>query len=219
MKDEEVLNSNLQPIGTHDPPQVRSPYELLVDQNKKLGKFATDTFRGMKSALNHEIQLPSKERLLSSLALTPHTAAQSDHVKISALKQMVRKSHEVLATARGVFPMTLFPDKITLDRTKVTIVKRDFFWTSNVVSIRIEDVLNVTCGTGPLFGSITVSSRVMNSIDHYEVNFLWRNEAIYLKSIIQGYVIAKHNKIDTANLSRQEMLETLSELGRDSDTR
>jgi len=219
MKDEEVLNSNLQPIGTPDPPQSRSPYELLVAQNKKLGKFATSTFHGVKNALNYEIQLPSKERLLSSLALAPHVASHPDVARISALKQMVRKSHEVLATARGVFPMTLFPDKITLDRTKVTIVKRDFFWTSHVVSIRIEDVLNVTCGTGPLFGSITVSSRVMNSIDHYEVNYLWRNDAIYLKSLIQGYVIAKHNNIETTDLPRRQMIETLSELGRDSDTR
>ncbi|HMH69887.1 MAG TPA: hypothetical protein VK502_00660, partial [Candidatus Saccharimonadales bacterium] len=82
--------------------------------------------------------------------------------------------------------------------------------------IRIEDVLNVGCGVGPLFGSITISSRVMNSVDHFEINFLWRNEAMYLKDIIQGYMIAKHNKIDTSQLAKDEMIETLTELGHDS---
>ena len=31
-----------------------------------------------------------------------------------------------------VFPITLFPDTVTVDRTKVTITK-DFFWSSDVI--------------------------------------------------------------------------------------
>jgi hypothetical protein len=34
--------------------------------------------------------------------------------------------------------------------------------------------------------------------------------------MIQGYVIAQHNKIDTAHLSRKELIDTLIELGHDS---
>jgi hypothetical protein len=134
------------------------------------------------------------------------------------LRKIVRKSHQLLASAQTVIlPINLFPDSVTVDRTKVTITNRTFFWSSSVISIRIEDVLNVTCSTGPIFGSLTVSSRVMNSTDHYEINYLWRKDALYLKQLIQGYVIAQHNQIDTSHLNRRELIRTLLELGSDSD--
>ena len=134
------------------------------------------------------------------------------------LQSIVQKSHQVLAGARSVMlPVNLFPDSVIVDRTKVTITKRDFFWTANVISIRIEDVLNVASNTGPFFGSLTISSRVMNSTDHYEISYFWRKDAIYLKQLIQGYVIAQHNRIETSHLGRDELVQTLLELGQDSD--
>ncbi|HRJ06400.1 MAG TPA: hypothetical protein PK096_02745 [Candidatus Saccharibacteria bacterium] len=133
------------------------------------------------------------------------------------LHKIVQKSHQILAGAQTVIlPVNLFPDSVIVDRTKVTITKRTFFWTASVISIRIEDVLNVTCSTGPIFGSLTISSRVMNSTDHYEIDYFWRKDALYLKQIIQGYVIAQHNQIETSHLDRKELIETLLELGRDS---
>ena len=134
------------------------------------------------------------------------------------LRKIVRKSHQLLASAQTVIlPMNLFPDSVTIDRTKVTVTKRSFFWTSSVISIRIEDVLNVGCSTGPIFGSLIISSRVMNSTDHYEIDYFWRKDAIYLKQLIQGYVIAQHNQIETSHLNRRDLVKTLVELGNDSD--
>jgi hypothetical protein len=134
------------------------------------------------------------------------------------LRKIVKKSHQLLARYQTVIlPMNLFPDSVTVDRTKVTITKRAFFWTSSVISIRIEDVLNVACSTGPIFGSLIISSRVMNSTDHYEIDYFWRKDALYLKQLIQGYVIAQHNQIATSNLNRDDLVKTLLDLGNDSD--
>lgn len=134
-----------------------------------------------------------------------------------SLRRIVQKSHQILAGAQTVIlPMNLFPDSVVIDRTKVTITKRTFFWTASVISIRIEDVLNVACSTGPIFGSLIISSRVMNSTDHYEIDYFWRKDAMYLKQIIQGYVIAQHNRIETSHLDRKELVNTLLELGSDS---
>ncbi|MES2876156.1 MAG: hypothetical protein V4678_01670 [Patescibacteria group bacterium] len=134
------------------------------------------------------------------------------------LRKIVRKSHQLLASAQTVIlPINLFPDSVTVDRTKVTITKRTFFWSSSVISIRIEDVLNIACSTGPIFGSLTVSSRVMNSTDHYEIDYFWRKDALYLKQLIQGYVIAQHNQIETSHLNRADLIQTLLDLGSDSD--
>ena len=136
--------------------------------------------------------------------------------KFEDLKKKVKRSHEVLYSATTIFPLTLFPDTVTIDRTKATIHRRNFFFVSNVLSIRIQDILNVSCGVGPLFGSLTITSRVISSEDHFTINFFWRHDAVQLKHILQGYVIALQNKFECNHLGRGELLEMLGELGHDS---
>ena len=133
------------------------------------------------------------------------------------LRKIIEQSHEILASANTVFPVTLFPDTVFVDRTKVTIIRRDFFWSSDTMSIRIEDVLNVSATLGPLFGSLTIASRVMSTIDHFQINHFWRGDAVHLKHIIQGYVIAQHNKMDITHLPKDELIKTLVEIGHDTN--
>lgn len=209
MKDEELVEPVHQPITNP------TTYELLVRQSKKMGRVATKAFHELRHILHHEIPMPSRDQLLTGLSLVPRLRATKKNEEISALKKLVRRSHEVLVSAHTVFPLTLFPHSIVMDRTKITITKRNFFWSSSVVSVRAEDILNVSCDVGPLFGSVTVASRVMNSIDHFEVNYLWRQDATYLKHIIQGYVFALQNSVDMSQLSRKQLLEMLAELGHD----
>src|SRR5687767_11541947 len=75
------------------------------------------------------------------------------------LNEIVGGAQEILVRAKTVFPLTIFPDTLTLDRTKVTITHREFFRVAEVMSIRIEDILNVTAHVGPLFGSIKIATR------------------------------------------------------------
>lgn len=149
---------------------------------------------------------------------TDSTSSEKSTHRSPELKKVVRQSNDVLATATTVFPFDFFPDSISVDRTKVTIKKRTFFWSEEVMSIRIEDVLNVSTSIGPFFGSLTIASRVMSTEDHFTTNFLWRNDAVHLKHIIQGYVIARHNGIDTRHLSARNLIKTLKELGHDANS-
>lgn len=182
----------------------------------------------MRSFLSQEIAISPTERIfrdtvpkliLSQPVITPKAQLEAQKIgkKEESLKKIVTQSHEILMSANTVFPITLFPDTVTVDRTKVTITRRDFFWSSDVLSIRIEDVLNVQVSVGPLFGSLTIASRVMSTVDHFQIRHLWRSDAIRLKHIIQGYVIAQHNKIDTSHLDKKELIETIVELGTDSN--
>ena len=202
-------------------------YEFLIKLSRRLGGVATRSslLRDVRSFMSQEITYSTLERFLPvskrSSTKPPSTKNASNKQtakEASDLKQIVSRSHEILASANTVFPLTLFPDTVTLDRTKVTITKRDFFWSSDVLSIRIEDVLNVSVSFGPLFGSLTIASRVMSTVDHFRIDHFWRHDAIRLKHIIQGYVIAQHNEIDTAHLAKNELTETLMELGHDSNT-
>ena len=238
MHDDEIANRD---EPEHKQISVSSKsYGFLLIVSKRLGAVATKSFVDVRDFLNQDVLLPSTSNFISNMPkLTlrhdgDHSrdgdkegsragriqAAKDAKGKVDStqrLKDIVKQSHEVLTSANTVFPIAMFPDTVLVDRTKVTITRRNFFWSQDVMSIRIEDVLNVSASVGPLFGSLTIVSRVMSTVDHFEINYFWRSDAAHLKHVIQGYVIAQHNKIDTAHLSKEELVNTLEELGHDSN--
>jgi hypothetical protein len=129
------------------------------------------------------------------------------------LREAIIGSSQVLATATTIVP--LFPDTLTVDRAKVTVTKRQFFSTAEVMSMRIEDILNVTASVVPFFGSVKIVSRVMNEEKPYVIGPFWRDDAIRLKRVLQGYVIALQRKIDCSALSAEELAIMLDKLGED----
>ncbi len=139
----------------------------------------------------------------------PATPEQTRH----ELQQAIAGSNEVLATATTV--LTIFSDTITLDRAKLTVTKRTFFSTAEVMSIRIEDILNVTATVGPIFGSVKFVSRVMNTDKPYSINHFWRADALHFKRVTQGYVIAMQRGIDCSALQTKELSDMLDQLGED----
>jgi len=129
------------------------------------------------------------------------------------LVQAIVGAHKPLFTTRTVFPFVLFPDTIVVDRTKLTVTRRSFFWTAEVMSIRIEDILNVTADVGPLFGSVKIATRFFSKEKPYVVNYLWRNDALKIKRIVQGCIIATKNGIDYSTLESEQLAVLLDELG------
>lgn len=230
---DQVHSHNKRQPSSNAMPRLPHSYNFLIRLSRKLGVVAarSSIARDVHAFLNKEIAISPTERvfrdkvpklILSKPERVGEASEKPSNARASGqkekdLKKIVAQSHEILMSANTVFPITLFPDTVTVDRTKVTITRRDFFWSSDVLSIRIEDVLNVQVAVGPLFGSLTIASRVMSTVDHFQIRHLWRNDAIRLKHIIQGYVIAQHNKIDTSHLSKKELIETLVELGTDSN--
>jgi hypothetical protein len=131
------------------------------------------------------------------------------------LQQAIHDSHEIIVSADTVFPFTLFRDTVTIDRAKLTIIQRSFFNVAKVMSIRIEDILNVTANVGPLFGSLHIVSRVLNSDKPFDINFLWRADALKMKRIMQGHIIAMQKEIDVSSLDTPELANMLERLGED----
>lgn len=125
------------------------------------------------------------------------------------------QAQEVLHEADTVFPFILFPDTISVDRVKVTVTKRQFFFTAQIISIQIEDILNVGANTGPFFGSIKLWTRFFTE-KPLAINYLSRHDAAEIKRILQGYIIARHKKIDTSNVPRGQLKPLLQQLGEDS---
>jgi hypothetical protein len=129
------------------------------------------------------------------------------------LQQAIQSSNDVLFTATTA--LQLFPDTITVDRSKITITRRKFVGTAEVLSFRIEDILNVHATVGPFLGRVMIISRVFSTDTPQMVGKFWRSDAMRLKRIIQGYVIATQNQIDCTALSIEDLVNMLDELGQD----
>jgi hypothetical protein len=121
-------------------------------------------------------------------------------------------SHDVLFRTNTVFPFTLFPDTVVVDREKVTFISRYFFFTAKVTSIPIRDILSVEADIGPFFGSVHTASRYFITVPH-SINWLWRHDAIQLQRLLQGYIIANEQEIDGTSIEIDKLVTMLNDLG------
>lgn len=199
-------------------PTIHTQKRALGNTPRKLGAIvAHATPEKVKKPVKQQQHTPSPEQIADeSIQDKPGVSEKQKLARDHKIEEIIAESNEVLVQAKTVFPFTLFPDTVVVDRLKVTITRNDFFFSREVVSIRLDDLLTVTATTGPLFGSINISSRVLTE-DHFVISNLWRKDVIYLKHIIQGYIIANQNKVDCAHLSKPELLDTLAKLGQDSN--
>lgn len=187
---------------------------LLISNVARLGSVAMKADQFLMHDIPTERVIEGLKHVLPVHEKDLHFTPDQD---LANLKEVIKRSNEVLATAKTVWPMTLFRDDMVVDRSKITITKRNFFFVSEVMSIRLEDILNVKVSLGPFFGSLTIAVRVLSSEDHHTINYFWRKDAVHLKHIVQGYIIAHHNDIECKNQNREELIKTLSELGHDNN--
>jgi hypothetical protein len=150
---------------------------------------------------------------MSPPAQQPQASVSTPFESKQKLREAIRGSGQVLTTVTTA--LTPFPDTLTVDRAKLTLTRRTFFSTAEVMSIRIEDILNVTTTVGPVFGSVKIVSRVMNTEQPYVINHFWRKDAVRFKRITQGYIIALQRGIDCSALHSNELAAMLDKLGED----
>jgi hypothetical protein len=128
------------------------------------------------------------------------------------LKSVVQESSNLLTKAKSMFPFTLFPNVITIDRHKLTIVYKTFFYIEQTVSVPIENIKNIQADIGPLFGSLTITS------DHFinntqQVNYLRRDDTKKIQKLIQGAMVAINENIDISKIDTKQLKNLLCELG------
>lgn len=131
------------------------------------------------------------------------------------LQKVAADAQEVLITAESVFPFVLFPDTIEVDRVKATITRRLFFRVAEVISVQIEDILNVESDVGPFFGSLNIFTRFFAD-KPLQINFLSRKDTQAVKEILQGYIIARSKDIDCSSIEKPKLISLLLQLGRDN---
>lgn len=129
------------------------------------------------------------------------------------LAEVTHEGHDILFKADTVFPFTLFPDTVTLDREKVSFATRYFFRVARITSVPVRDILSVEADIGPFFGSVHTASRYFIT-NPYSINFLWRKDAIKLQRLLQGYIIAHERGIDCSDIRKDQLIALLNEMGK-----
>lgn len=162
-------------------------------------------FRIRRSGGTEEISLPTPQEAEAQEAIEKHTEAKK-------LEEAVEGTHNILAQARSVFPFMLFPDMITVDRQKLTIVYKQFFQAHQTIGVPLENVKNIQADIGPFLGSLTITSdQFINNTQ--TISCLSRHEAKNIQQLVQGIVAAISEGIDIGKIETGQLKELLSKLG------
>jgi hypothetical protein len=132
---------------------------------------------------------------------------------MQALNRAVWDSNEVLVTADTT--SKLHKSTLTLNRAKLFAEKRSTLRTIDDMSVLIEDVLNVSATLGPISGTIKIATKFNTPGTPYSIGPFHRKDALKLKRIIQGYIIALQRKIDLNMVPTNELITHLYEIGED----
>jgi len=138
---------------------------------------------------------------------------QSSDDSRQALNRAIWDSNEILVTAATTSP--LHKSRLTLNRAKLVAEKKTGLGSIDLMSVRIEDVLNVDATIGPLSGFVKIATKFTASNKPYTIGPFRRHDTVKLKRIIQGYVIALERKIDLNMVPTKELIPMLYELGTD----
>jgi hypothetical protein len=131
----------------------------------------------------------------------------------SKLEAVVKKAQNILVKSTAMFPFQLFPDTITIDRQKLTVVHRDFFTTKQTVSVQFSDIKNIQADIGPFFGSLTVTSE--HFINNTQtIKNLPKQEVLKIQQLVQGFIIAHKENVDLSEIGDHKLVELLNQLGR-----
>lgn len=186
-----------------------------------------DVVEALKRAFIHRGFIPGKFHRNSRLNVSSRqvesqeTSQASDEPEPGEIHEklidITEKAQDILFTADTVFPFTLFPDTITLDREKLTIAERFFFRVARVITVPITSMVSADAHVGPFFGSVHMTSKYFIDNTH-TVKYLWRDQAEEIQRLIQGFIIANEKGIDVSDIDKEDLCALLHDLGHGTNT-
>ena len=136
---------------------------------------------------------------------------ESDASKKSVAKLLIKSNRILITISTHKFPLDFFPTTINVEEGRVTIIVREFFFTSQVHSVDIKDISNVFIDMAPFFAELVIVSKTFAE-NEIRVKGLKRDEAIVIRRIIEGLRVFESKQIDTSIYSVKELVAKLEEL-------
>lgn len=117
---------------------------------------------------------------------------------------------------QSFFPFDLFPDEIIVNQTEVSVILKHFFGSDRRYALNLKSISDVMVDSTPFFSTIKIVNKdyIENTV---EVKFLKKDEALKMRKIIQGLIIANTRDIDLTKLTKEQIIEKTEKLGEISD--
>lgn len=128
------------------------------------------------------------------------------------MDQLIEQDAEILYRAAGFFPVDLFPCEVVVYPNKIEVVDTLFFFSKDIKTILISDILEVQIKTSPFFSTVTIVSR-QPMLPEVDIKWLLNRQAIKLRNIIQGLVIASQSQTDVTGMDSQTLKTQTQQLG------
>lgn len=133
--------------------------------------------------------------------------------EIDKLNDLAFVDNRALFVCCSVFPFDLFPDIITVDRNKITISKKYFFFTRSIQSIMIKDLLTIVVRESVLFATLEIVDKLFPQ-ETIHVQYLQKRDTQRLRWLVEGLIVGEKEKIDFTKISNEELVPKLEEIGK-----
>ncbi|MFZ2026673.1 MAG: hypothetical protein WAV30_05285 [Microgenomates group bacterium] len=159
-------------------------------------------------SLKEKVEILVKKEAVQSVKIVEVKKDENKHL----VAGLVKKSNGILTSiSTHRFPFDFFPNTINIEESRVTVITRSFFLSSQIHSVDIRDISNVFINMAPFFAQLVIHSKTFEA-NEVRIRYLWKNQAIYARRIIEGLRIFEQKQIDTSSYSKRELLSKLEEL-------
>jgi hypothetical protein len=133
--------------------------------------------------------------------------------KEGQMQKFAEEESRVLFQAKSIFPFSLFPDKVIIHPTRVDVVIGEFFKSNYTKTFFIEDIGGVEMVTTPFMASLKISGNKMG-LDPIRVRNFKRKDAIKIKEIIDGLMVAYKRQHELKDIKSEEAIPHLRKAGK-----
>jgi hypothetical protein len=190
------------------------------DQRKKPnGVRRTDNQRDgptvMKRIRNNPIRVPPASYLpdISLPNLPEEVRTYIERIrKTEKLSELAHMSNDILFKCQTVFPFDFFPDTIVIDKTKVNIVFKMFFWSETVHSIMLKNIKDIQVDSNVFFATLTIIPDVYVG-QATSVSYLHKSCALEARRIIQGLMLCYREGLDISDLDTRDIKGKIETVG------
>ncbi|MDQ5951075.1 MAG: hypothetical protein QG639_352 [Patescibacteria group bacterium] len=125
----------------------------------------------------------------------------------------IDRDNEFLFKFTSVFPLDLFPDEVIVDKLKITIVKRDFFFSKRIITFPMTGTIQVQLFRGPITSKVHIDDTSTIHQDPIPIKNVWLNDALLFHDLVQGMVIGIKQGVNLMSMSRKEILDNAERWG------
>jgi len=133
----------------------------------------------------------------------------------NSLDKLAEMTENRLYMLSSVFPFDFFSNKIYIDQKQIIIIYSQFFWTYQDYHVLVEDILMPVVETGLFFATLRLELGPGGFMQNPPpITFLKKSEALKTKRIIMGLLICRKEKIDFMEMTPDQIVEKVEEIGR-----